>query len=158
MRCEYPNPDGPCPPACGGDRRTPTSAKQSSNDAGKGIGWPQPVGFRRDGVMLTHKGRTPLQSLRMPSGMKQSRNGGDNRSDSPPRPPAASTPPSRGIELPRWLRLLARTVIEVDVNTQTRMVFARLPAAWTGERQRARSNPAAIVAKILDGTARWASL
>jgi|GEM_PF-4638054 len=30
------------------------------------------------------------------SGVKQSRNRGDNRSDSPPRPPAASTPPPEG--------------------------------------------------------------
>ncbi|WP_292979028.1 hypothetical protein [Nitrosomonas sp.] len=74
--------------------------------------------------------------------MKQSRNKGDNRSDSPPRPPAAFTPPPRGIGLSCRLRFLARTVIEWDVNTQTRTIFVRL---------RARSNPTAMVAKILDG-------
>jgi len=35
MGCEYPNPGGLWPPACGGDRRTPTSAKQSSSDGAK---------------------------------------------------------------------------------------------------------------------------
>ncbi len=56
----------------------------------------------------------------------------------------------RGIGLPRRLRLLARTVIEWDMSTQIRMIFARLPVARAGERQRARSNPAAMVAKELN--------
>ncbi|MBE7527720.1 MAG: hypothetical protein HS120_09560 [Burkholderiales bacterium] len=37
------------------------------------------------------------------------------------------------------------------MNTQTRTIFARLPAAGTGERQRAQSNPATMLAKALDG-------